>query len=58
LKLSAWLADLFAARATAKQPLQIGRFAIGVCPGCRQLRGVRSPHCEYCGNSAPVAEDA
>jgi hypothetical protein len=54
----AWFADLFAAPSTAKEPLQIGKFAIGICPGCRQLRGVRSLHCEYCGNTALVTEDA
>ena len=54
----AWLADMFAAPSTAKEPLQIGRFTIGVCPGCRQLRGVRSLHCDYCGNTALVTEDS
>ena len=28
------------------------------CPGCRQLRGVTSPSCHYCGSRAAVTEDA
>ena len=54
----AWFADLFAAPATAKAPLQIGKFAIGVCPACRQLRGVQSLTCDYCANTEVVTEDA
>ena len=55
----AWLADLFAPPTTAKErPLQIARFGIGVCPGCRQLRGVANSSCGYCGNTALVTEDA
>jgi LSD1 subclass zinc finger protein len=58
LKRPVWITDLFAAPAAAKAPLQIGRFAIGVCPGCRQLRGVRSLRCDYCNNTALVTEDS
>ncbi|MFO1084918.1 MAG: hypothetical protein U1E21_10160 [Reyranellaceae bacterium] len=54
-----WLKPLFAApEAPVRQPLKIAQFGLGVCPGCRGLRGVASPRCEACGNAAPVTEDA
>jgi hypothetical protein len=37
---------------------QIMKFGIGVCPGCRRLRGVASPRCQACGSAAAVTEDA
>ena len=39
-------------------PHDIRRFGIGVCPGCRRLRGVGSLQCGDCGSAAPVTEDA
>ena len=38
--------------------LNISRFALGVCPRCRGLRGVASLRCSHCGSAAPVTEDA
>ncbi len=34
------------------------RFDLGVCPGCRGLRLMKSPRCEHCGNTADVTADA
>ena len=54
-----WLQDLFAVPDAAQAlPRQIAKFAIGVCPGCRQLRTVASLRCTYCGSAALVTEDA
>ena len=50
-----WLKPLFAAPETpGRQPLQVSRFGLGVCPGCRGLR----LRCEGCGSTALVTEDA
>jgi len=38
--------------------LSITKFALGVCPGCRGLRGVASLRCSHCGSVKPVTEDA
>jgi hypothetical protein len=38
--------------------LSITKFALGVCPGCRGLRGVASVRCRHCGSAKPVTEDA
>jgi hypothetical protein len=38
--------------------LSITKFALGVCPGCRGLRGVASLRCSHCGSVEPVTEDA
>ena len=38
--------------------LNIAKFALGVCPGCRGLRGVASLRCSHCGSAKPVTEDA
>jgi hypothetical protein len=38
--------------------LNISKFALGVCPRCRGLRGVASLRCSHCGSPAPVTEDA
>jgi len=54
-----WLDDLFAAPDKPKvPPMQINRFGIGFCPGCKRLRGVVSLRCADCGSTAPVTEDA
>jgi hypothetical protein len=60
---SKWLAvvrSLFAARegATRRAVLDIARFGIGFCPGCKRLRGAPSPRCDYCGSMRPVVPDA
>ena len=38
--------------------LNISKFALGVCPRCRGLRGVASLRCSHCGSAKPVTEDA
>jgi hypothetical protein len=38
--------------------LSLTKFTLGVCPGCRGLRGVASLRCSHCGSVKPVAEDA
>jgi hypothetical protein len=38
--------------------LNISKFALGVCPRCRGLRGVGSLRCSHCGSAKPVTEDA
>ena len=38
--------------------LDISKFALGVCPRCRGLRGVASLRCSHCGSVKPVTEDA
>jgi hypothetical protein len=38
--------------------LSITKFALGVCPGCRGLRGVASLRCSHCGSAQSVTEDA
>ncbi|MGZ5910355.1 MAG: hypothetical protein ACXWLB_10815 [Reyranella sp.] len=44
---------------TEQRPrLDIAKFALGVCPGCRGLRGVASLRCSHCGSAKPVTEDA
>jgi hypothetical protein len=54
-----WLRPLFAAPETPpRRPLTVGRFSLGVCPGCRGLRSVTSVRCDGCGSAAPVTEDA
>ncbi len=53
------LRDLFAAPAPNGNALpRIGRFDLGVCPGCRGLRLVDSLRCEHCGSTASVTADA
>jgi len=54
-----YLTGLFAAPEGLKnRPLQVSRFGIGFCPGCKRLRGASSLCCADCGSSAPVTEDA
>jgi len=43
---------------TPRVRLEVARFGIGFCPGCRRLRGVTSPSCQHCGSRAAVTEDA
>jgi hypothetical protein len=54
------LQGLFAAPAATQEGsrLNISKFALGVCPGCRGLRGVASLRCSHCGSAKPVIEDA
>ena len=57
--LAHWLTGLFAAPEGLKtRPLQVSRFGIGFCPGCKRLRGVASLRCADCGSANPVIEDA
>jgi hypothetical protein len=56
--LIAWLAALFEEPPASKErPLQISRFGIGFCPGCKRLRSVTSLRCADCNSPAPVTED-
>jgi hypothetical protein len=54
------LEQLFAAPPATpdRARLSISKFALGVCPGCRGLRGVASLRCGHCGSAKPVTEDA
>ena len=55
----AWIGALFEAESSAtRPPLDFAKFDLGVCPGCRGLRAVRSPQCTACGSAAPVSADA
>jgi hypothetical protein len=57
--LLAWIGALFAAESpAARPPRDFTKFDLGVCPGCRGLRAVKSPHCAACGSAAPVTADA
>ena len=55
-----WLKHWFAAPEQAEDcaRLNISKFALGVCPRCRGLRGVASLRCSHCGSAKPVTEDA
>jgi hypothetical protein len=54
------LERLFAAPPATQQRarLNIAKFALGVCAGCRGLRGVASLRCSHCGSAKPVTEDS
>jgi len=54
------LGQLFAAPPATpdRARLSITKFALGVCPGCRGLRGAASLRCSHCGSVKPVTEDA
>jgi len=54
------LQRLFAAPPATQERarLSISKFTLGVCPGCRGLRGVASLRCSHCGSAKPVTEDA
>ena len=57
--LLAWIGALFEAETTAtRTPRDFSKFDLGVCPGCRGLRVVKSPQCTACGSAAPVTADA
>jgi hypothetical protein len=50
---------LFEAETPSARPRRdLGKFDLGVCPGCRGLRAVASPQCTTCGSAAKVAADA
>ena len=58
-----WLKELRRALAATDPPknrpsLDIARFSIGFCPGCKRLRGAASPRCLSCGSLAMVTADA
>ena len=54
-----WIGALFEAESSAARPLRdFSKFDLGVCPGCRGLRVVKSPQCTACGSTAPVSADA
>jgi hypothetical protein len=38
--------------------LDVTKFGIGFCPGCKRLRGVASAACLHCGSLAAVTEEA
>ena len=52
-----WFSSLFEPSRTTPHRLQISRFGIGFCPGCKRLRSAASPCCNDCGSTAPVTED-
>ena len=53
-----WFDFLFAVPEGAKtRPLEISRYGIGFCPGCKRLRSVASLRCADCSSEAPVVED-
>jgi len=55
----AWIGALFEAESPAtRPPRDFSKFDLGVCPGCRGLRAVKSPQCTACGSAAPVSADA
>jgi len=55
----AWIGALFEAESPAtRPPRDVSKFDVGVCPGCRGLRAVKSPQCTACGSAAPVSADA
>ena len=57
--LLAWIGALFEVESSAtRTPRDFSKFDLGVCPGCRGLRAVRSPQCTTCGSAAPVTADA
>jgi len=53
-----WFSSLFEPSHSAPDRVQISRFGIGFCPGCKRLRSAASLHCNDCGSTAPVTEDA
>jgi hypothetical protein len=53
------ISALFEADTPSTRPRRdLGRFDLGVCPGCRGLRTVASPQCTACGSAARVTADA
>ena len=55
-RLEGWFAA--PAEPQGRARLNISKFALGVCPCCRGLRGVASLRCSHCGSAKPVTEDA
>jgi hypothetical protein len=57
--LLAWIGTLFEAESPAiRPPRDFSKFDLGVCPGCRGVRAVKSPQCGVCGSAAAVTADA
>jgi hypothetical protein len=57
--LLAWIGAVFEAESSAtRPPRDFTKFDLGVCPGCRGLRVVKSLQCGACGSAAPVTVDA
>jgi hypothetical protein len=57
--LLAWIGTLFEAESPAtRPPRDFSKFDLGVCPGCRGLRAVKSPQCAVCGSAAAATADA
>jgi hypothetical protein len=52
-----WFSSLFEPSRSTPDRLQISRFGIGFCPGCKRLRSSASLRCNDCGSTAPVPED-
>jgi len=55
--LPTWFSSLFEVSRPTPDRLQITRFGIGFCPGCKRLLSVGSLRCGDCGSAAPVTED-
>lgn len=55
-RLAGWLAA--PSTEIARKPLDVSRFELGVCPGCRTVRPVASLRCSLCDNEAAVRPDA
>jgi hypothetical protein len=54
-----WISALFEAESpSTATPRDFSKFDLGVCPGCRGLRTVKSAQCTACGSRAPVSADA
>ena len=46
-----------AAAPTPRVRLDVTKYGIGFCPGCKRLRGVASARCLYCGSVVAVTAD-
>ena len=53
-----WLKALSDKEMAPRARLDVTKFGIGFCPGCKRLRGVASASCQHCGSLAAVTEDA
>jgi hypothetical protein len=52
-----WLKALSDKEVPPRTRLDVTKFGIGFCPGCKRLRGVASASCLHCGSLAAVTED-